>query len=172
MQGRINLSPTSSLVLLWTDVDTYPSQASRTYLEQLDLQSGYALYAACRAIWPAYHEVIKNRKHCIWQLLTETVTHYGNAPQIVIAGAGLAPLSIECKMTWPQAPVFDIDRDNMALKQRLIAQLGVSSLEEIHCISADLQDVDRLRFCLRQQGWDPQRPTVLVLEGISYYTIP
>ncbi len=172
MSGAAPLSATSALVLLWSGPESYRSRQARRYLELLDLSAGIPLHERCSGIWPHYGEVIKNRKHCIMELMEQCASADGALRQVVVLGAGLAPLGIEWKVRHPSAVVFDLDRTNMELKQRLVSSLGEESLGGMSFIRVDLGAPRLVEERLVEHGYNRQEPTLLVLEGISYYLQP
>jgi len=169
MSGAAPLSATSALVLLWSGPESYRSREARRYLDLLDLSAGLPLHERCSGIWPHYGEVIKNRKHCIIELMEECAAADGDLRQVVVLGAGLAPLGVEWKARHTSALVFDLDGTNMGLKQRLVSSLGEKTLGGISFMRVDLRSPRLVGERLVEHGWDRQDPTLLVLEGISYY---
>lgn len=111
--------------------------------------------------------VIKNRKWIIrrWsnQILDE-----GDIKQVVIIAAGLSPQGLEISENYDDVTVYELDLSNMAQKADLVNGMG-GAPKNIRFITADLTDIDACRKVLMDQGWDPDAPTLLVAEGISYY---
>ena len=167
MPAQISLSPTSALVLLWDGDSSYTSRLSRRYLRCLDLKAGKKLFAECAKIWPHYAENIKNRKHCIFQLATKFLTDIPKI-QIVILGAGIAPLSLEIHSSFPSAKVFDVDRSFMEAKKR-IARRILPRQSRVRFVSADVSNVHELSEKLVAAGWDFKKPSIIIVEGLSYY---
>ncbi len=169
--AKTRLSSTSALVLLWAGREHLETARAREYLDGLDLGEGLALFRACNAICPYYAEVIRNRKHGVREFIEGCIAEAGaSGTQVVIAGAGLDPLGIDLVETHPGVRVFELDRDNMERKAALHAAVGGGSNPAF--VTADLASAPGARDALRAAGWDPARPTVLVLEGISYYLEP
>jgi len=165
----LNLSSTSALVLLWARQACYQSERARQYLNQLDLDAGRSLYEQCSDVCPYYDEVIKNRKFAVLHLIDTCVAESAEHPQLVIAGAGFDALGIEVKQRYPHVKVFELDRDNMEIKSRLATTLGDDSASGIAFIESNLLNVSDVYRRLCVHGWNSAGPTLLVLEGISYY---
>ncbi|MCX6012142.1 MAG: class I SAM-dependent methyltransferase [Chloroflexi bacterium] len=89
--------------------------------------------------------------------------------QIVITGAGFNPLSIDCKVTFHESKVFDIDINCMNTKRKLLDSIGKQALREIALVEADLENLQEVARKLSLNGWDKNRPTIAIFEGISYY---
>jgi len=163
------MSSISSLILLWARPPVHTSPAARAYLKRLDLSGGEELLSRCDRIWPQYGEVIKNRKS---QILRLVLNEAGGRrkPQVVVFGSGMDALSLEVASEIDGVTVYEVDRDGMDAKQRLIARCagrGVSS--RIRCITADLVDADSVMAALRGNGWQASVPSILVFEGVSYW---
>ncbi len=161
-----NLSDTSALVLLLTDGAVHTSKHSKKYLGMLNLDSGRALYSECDRIWPHYGEVIKNRKRCIMDLVLHHVIGE-RITQLAVLGSGMDALSLETVSRARNVDAYDVDYSHMGLKERLIRKAYGPS--PIRCVLSDLNDSKKVLDCMRKNGWGSSRPSVLVLEGISYY---
>ena len=164
-----NLSATSALVQLWAGDICYQGKNARSYLEKLDLKSGKLLYRQCCGIWPHYGEVINNRKFGILHLIRKCLAEKDRCRQVVIAAAGIDPLGIELAEYFPEIAVFEFDRENMDVKEKLYRTSAVTVTADISFITTDILDTGVLTRDLARSGWNPQIPTLLVLEGISYY---
>lgn len=165
----IPLSVTSSLVLLWTGPDCYPSRQAQQCLHMLDPEAGRPLYEQCNTLWPHYNQVIINRKFGILSLLEQCLRENSRLQQLVVFGAGLAPLSVEAAVRHPGLQVFDIDKEQMPLKKRLLESLRDTRMAAIQCLTADLRDTSSVREQLIAAHWHHENPTIVVAEGISYY---
>ncbi len=168
----LKLSSTSALVLLWAEQECYKGESARYYLSQLDLEEGKALYKQCEEVWPYYDEVIKNRKFGVFSLIEKCCTEKISCQQVVIAGAGLDALGIEITERYPRVKVFEIDKENMSLKSHLFKNSGNKSKASIMFIEIDILNIPSLYGSLTAHGWDTNKPTALILEGISYYLPP
>ena len=164
-----NLSSTSALVLLWAQQDCYQSKCAKEYLSLLNLEIGMALYNECKKIWPHYNEVIKNRKFGVFNLIKKCANSENKCQQVIIAGAGFDALGIEIVEHFPQIRVFELDRENMKIKSRLITNINIETKKNISFIETDLSDVSSVCKNLHEYDWNPKKSTLLIFEGISYY---
>lgn len=162
----IHISGTSALVLLWGGKEAYKSKLAEKYLEKLDLSPGYELYSECSKIWEPYHEILRNRKYGVFKFLESILTSDQNY-QVIILAAGIAPLSLDIIEKFPDAVVFDTDIENMGLKKELYRELGVT--KNVHFLECDITDKEGFRKSLVQNGWDENKKSIVVAEGISYY---
>ncbi len=89
--------------------------------------------------------------------------------QIVIAGAGFDPLGIELVELYPRIRVFELDTENMTAKSAMVSTTNDEICRRISFIEADLLNSPKVHEELSFHGWDQLVPTLLVLEGISYY---
>lgn len=168
--NRCILSDTSALVLLWSDESCYPSHQSQVYLGQLSLEAGKQLYNKCNEVWSNYEEVIINRKTGILYLASKTIFNR-DISQVVIPGAGLAPLDVDLinRHKLGDMEIFSIDSDNMPLKRKLLNNLNDPNLSRIHCISANLNNISAVNEQLEESGYDKNKSCLIIMEGISYY---
>ena len=157
----ISLEETSALVMLWLQDGFYRQPSARAYVEKLDLSAGRALHKACNAVWPDYDAVINNRKTGIRQL---ALRHYRK--QMILPGAGLEAMGLELAESLPDCHIYELDWAHMADKQQLIDCRNLSFIE------ADIRDAAAMRAALARAGWLSDQPSLLVLEGISYYLAP
>jgi len=165
----IHISGTSALVLLWGGKEAYKSKLAQKYLEQLDLSSGYELYSECSKIWEPYHEILRNRKFGVFNFVESILKEDSNA-QVIILAAGIAPLSLDIIESFPDTKIFDIDIENMQMKKRLFEEVSDGSFEnKIEFIESDITNKDILAESLIQHGWDKNKNTIVIAEGISYY---
>jgi len=164
-----DMSSVSSLILLWARPPAYTSPAATAYLRLLDLSDGEELLSRCDTIWPQYGEVIKNRKS---QILNLVLNEAGGRrkSQAVVFGSGVDALSLEVASREDGVTVYEVDRDGMDAKQRLITRCaGRRISSRICCVTADLVDADAVMAALRGNGWQESMPSILVFEGISYW---
>ena len=162
-----DLSDTSSVVLLLSEGAIHTSARSKRYLRMLNLDSGKALHSECIKVWQHYGEVIKNRKKCIMDIVLHYTIKEG-IKQVVIFGSGMDALSVETVSRVRDVVVYDVDYQQMKLKEKIIRQAGITQAE-IKRVSSDLGDAKKVLWCLRDNMWDNTKPSILVLEGISYF---
>lgn len=161
---------TSALVLLWSGEELYSHAVVLEYWHRLDFSAALPLYQRCNAIWPQYNQVIQNRKWLIdrWskEILTDKIIS-----QVVIVAAGMAPLGLDIAARFLNCQVYDLDLINMPQKALLVA--GVPGApENLHFVTADITNVTATRAALLHAGWLAEQPTLMIIEGISYYIPP
>lgn len=164
------LSDTSALVLLWSDESCYPGRQAQSYLGRLSLKAGERLYCQCNNVWNNYNEVIINRKTGIAYLASKTITKH-HISQVVIPGAGLAPLDVDLisRHTPGDMEIFSVDLENMPLKSKLLDGLHDNNMSRIHCVTANINDISAVDAQLKKNGYDKNKSTLIIMEGISYY---
>ena len=160
------LSPTSALVLLWAEKDSYHGQIARRFFDTLDLSSGRPLLHEMNEIWSHYDQVIKNRKFGVWDYVNGFIEK--NTPlQVVCLGGGLDPISIQVAETFSTANVFDVDLHNMDLKSEIALSIGAPS--NLQFVTADVADGELLCRSLASAGWEKEKKSLVIAEGLSYY---
>lgn len=162
-----SISATAALVMLWAERTLYSSSVVQAFLNSLDMSAGIDLYDECQAIWSDYSNVINNRKWLISNWSKEILAA-GQISQVVILGAGWAPLGLELADLYPKASVFELDIDNMEKKRGLVDRIA-GAPSNISFMSTDITDHDRCFSDLKIAGWKPDLPSLLIFEGISYY---
>lgn len=103
------------------------------------------------------------------RFLDELVLAAATGPiQLVIPAAGLDIRAY--RLTLPAgSTVYEIDRsDVLGVKDRILARLGMRPATERREITADLRDPGWPDL-LQAAGWDPDRPTVWLVEGLLIY---
>lgn len=161
------LSDTSAFVTILAGREIHTSPQSQKYLDMLDLSAGEELIRRCNRVWPHLDQLVKNRKWCIMECVMGCLAE--GMRQVVILGSGMDPLSLEIASRAPNATVYELDVDNMGAKRRLLDAAAPDVAGNIRCVTADLGRPEDAAAGAVAAGWRPEAPTVLVMEGISYY---
>ena len=166
IMNNVPLSPTSALVLRWTKGLCYTTFHSKKYLELLDYSASDDLFNKLNKVWKHYGEVVINRKYSIWELIKSGLKE-NEISQVVILAAGLAPLSLELKINYPELKIFDIDYDLMEIKDQLYNEILPDN--NVNFIKCDISKTELLFSKLVDFGWDSEKQSIIIYEGISYY---
>ena len=161
------LSSTSALVLLWTDKNLYSTSVVKNYWSKLDLSAGEQLYEECNTIWPSYEAVINDRKWLIADWSNQILASQ-EMDQVIIFAAGWAPLGLELAERYPNYRIYELDTDFMEAKAKLVSTIS-NAPKNIRFVTSDISNHQQCMDSLQQDGWNPFKPTLLILEGISYY---
>jgi len=162
------IADTSALVLLWCGHEIYHSGAVNEYANMLDLGRGRSLFERCNNIWSEYGSVIRYRKLFIAKEAASIIAK-NNINQVVIPGAGFSMLGIELAATFQNLDIFELDTDRMQEKEKIIKRLSLAENSRVSCLSADVEDIGTCGRVLSDVGWRQQEPTLLIIEGLSYY---
>lgn len=163
---NLKLAPTAAAVLYLADKIPTASPPVRRYLERLDLSAGEAILPVFLRIWEGVRDIIKNRKYIVSLLVDEFLTAHPDG-QVVALAAGVDSLSLEATSRHPRARAYDLDMANMPMKQSLLEQTG--NADRIRCLTVDLSDTAQVRAQLATTDWNAAAPTIVVVEGVSYY---
>jgi len=166
--SALPIADTSALVLLWCGDEIYESRVVKEYFRMLDLGAGRQLHERCNRIWSDYGNVIRCRKLCILKEAA-SVLEKGRCSQVVIAGAGFSMLGLELAARFEGVAVFELDIEQMDQKARLVSTLPLAPRSSLRGISANIEDAGLCADLLSEAGWQCERPTLLVVEGLSYY---
>ena len=161
------LSDTSAFVTLLAGREVHTSPASLKYLDMLDLSPGKGLMRRCSGVWPHLDQLVKNRKECILNETLECIS--GGIKQVVILGSGIDTLSLEIVSRTEDTVVYELDADNLDAKRRLLREVAPDAADRIRCVTADLGQPAEAVARAAAVGWRSSIPSVVVLEGISYY---
>jgi len=162
------IADTSALVLLWCGAEIYESSAVQRYAQMLDLSRGKKLFAVCNEIWPHYESVIRFRKICI-QKEAKSILSHGDIRQVIVPGAGFSMLGIELFDLFPDIRVFELDAYQMQEKQTIVNSVFGATDREFHCMTVDVSDIEECRKCLTAAGWNCDEPSLMIIEGLTYY---
>lgn len=164
----MKISASSALVLNWTDNRLYTGPKVSRYISSLDLSEGDEMLSHFRPDQNYMHtQTVSGRK---WFMMRETRSFIdmqeakGLLSQIIIPGAGIAPFSAAIAELYPKTRLFDIDLYGMEAKALLLKEF-----DNIHFITADLEQVEAWISLLLKSGYDTGLPGLMVLEGITYY---
>jgi O-methyltransferase involved in polyketide biosynthesis len=161
------ISATSALVLNWTSKDIWKSKNAREYFESLDLNEGESLLIKFSDQEKYMHtQSVTNRKYFVRKHIVEFLKE-NKKGQVIILAAGIAPLSVEIASLFPESIVFDIDKYSMPDKEKHLN----NTCPNIKFIEADITDIEFLKRAMIKNGWNPDKPSILVMEGITYYLL-
>ncbi len=162
------MDDTAALVLLLSQNTVHTSPYSQKYLGALNLDPGKKLLSKCNGIWPHYDAVIQNRKKIILDLTLRAIAAK-KSPQVVIFSSGLDALSLEIASRGKDTDVFEIDISHMEYKKTLFERVNPGICKRIRLITADIKKPENTVAQMTGCGFDMQRPSILIFEGISYY---
>ena len=157
------ISATSALVLLWTDRSVYQGGMAKRFLDGVDLEAGRPLSDRIHQISNISKIEVTNRKFAVGKFCDRFLESVPDA-QVVFLASGLDPRSIDVAERHPRCSVYDIDSENMDVKERLGREIG--GPRNIAFCPGDVSNAPEI---LRGRGWDPGRATLVVAEGITYY---
>ena len=161
------LSQTSALVLICDNV-SYQSHKSKEFLSHLDLSAGQKMYDKIQHLQPHLDEIIPNRKFILHNYIRRTIK--AGETQILILACGWDPMLVKLHEEFPDNSFFGVDSESIELQQSLVQKIMPCS--RICYIREDISSMDKLIAKLKQNHWSPDKPTCLVVEGISYYLSP
>lgn len=162
----MTLSHTSALVLLMLKDKIYQTAPAKDYLAGLDLSVGIPLYTSITDFFPDYDEVIQNRKIAVLTLIKSLATRGELAPQIILPAIGMDAMGLEIATLYPDTQIYELDQDNMAHKKQLINH------PRCRHITADITNAQNCYAQLISVGWQADVPSLIIMEGISYYISP
>ena len=163
----ISLSETSALVLICDQGVSYRDIKSREFLSHLDLSKGQVLYDKLKKFLPYIKLSINNRKWVIHDHIERALKSNTMPIQVLILACGWDPIMLKMSEKFPEHFFFGVDKESVTLQSQLVK--AISPQSNISYIQADITKPDDLLHCLSNKGWNEQRPTYVVAEGITYY---
>ena len=160
-----SISATSALVLLMGK-EYYTSGFAKKFLDSMDLNSGLAMKNLADKVWSNYGEIVKNRKDSIYRAIA------GNSDeinQVVILACGYDALALNIAEKNERFSIFEVDMYNMDEKSAKYDSMHLGDMQKrMSIMTCDITSSE-LFAKLESAGWDSQKPTIIVAEGISYY---
>lgn len=163
-----SLEPTAAMVMIWAK-PIYRSGMASMLVESLDTSYGDELCKYCEASCAWYGEVVRNRKYFLPKLAGSFINKAGRC-YVLVPGAGMSPIALELIENYGEHIVraFEMDVAGMEDKQGLYSQLYPGLCPGVECLTVDIRDKMAIEM-LSDQGYDATVPSVIILEGISYY---
>ncbi|MFZ1021810.1 MAG: class I SAM-dependent methyltransferase [Halobacteriota archaeon] len=169
--AKMRLDHTAALVTSWA-APLYAEGPTAAFVGQLDLSQGQELLARCDGICPWYGEVIRDRKHFLSHFIQKELATRAEQCQVVIPAAGVSPLAFELLLSQRDRvkKVIEVDIAGTAEKHRLYSTVAPHLADRIACVTADITTAGFSAGMLETEGgYQPDVPTIVLFEGISYY---
>lgn len=169
--SSIRAGRTAAMVMLLADDQLARTPAGKRLVSMLHLESGLELAQIARRDSPAAANRMRLRKACINHWMDEfALTKNPIANNIVIAGAGLAPLALDWCSTHTESTATELDYENMDAKHHLITQCADASItDRLRSITCDLRNIETTESALVANAWRADQPALWIIEGLTYY---
>lgn len=168
LDHTLKVAPTAALVLYHAR-SLYESGPERTYYSQIDFSDIKELSEKMEASYKDFAYTVLCRKRFFRYLLDQYLSE--DAPvQICILGAGLDPVSLHLLEQYDRAVanIFEVDTDHLVMKEQIYQRL-LPNNKKLHFIQADVTDTLHLLDRLRDAGYSPALPTLVIFEGLLPY---
>lgn len=166
---KTNIPLTSALVLQQSS-SVYTSELEKNYLEHIDFSEIMETSQQMTTATTTISDVICLRRRHIRKSLLEQLPS-NSKQQICILGAGLDPLSIFLLEHCADriSDIFEVDGSDTILTKAAIYSNLIPDTDLPHFIQCNLTDTTLLMEALQLKGYQPEKPTVVVLEGVIHY---
>lgn len=168
----MKLEPTAAFVMKLASDLFKKDTLTKEFLNQLDLSSASELIQDHQreGIFQLTQESMCNRKFTVRQCLMNLVDQMEAPVQIVILAAGKSPLALELlhRRRDKIKKVFEVDITPFEEKKSVYGRLAPSLRDHVAFIEQDICSA-KLRTDMKKQGFDPDAPSVIVMEGITHY---
>ncbi len=164
LDQTLKVAPTAALVLYHAR-SLYESGPEKTYYSQIDFSDIQQLSEKMEASYKDFAYTVLCRKRFFRYLLDQYLSE-DSPVQVCILGAGLDPISLHLLGQYDHAitNIFEVDMDHLAIKERLLP-----GNKKLHFIQADITDTLHLLDRLRDAGYSPAFPTLVIFEGVLPY---
>ena len=161
------LSQTSAFVLACDKGQSYQSAKAKKFLSHLDLSEGEKMRGKVLQLQPKLDQSIHNRKFLIHNFIRKTLKAKPSN-QVLALACGWDPILVKMSEEFPKNFFFGLDNASVNLQKRLIQKIK----SPISYIQTDIRDSHKLIEGLSSQGWQKNKPSSIILEGITYYIPP
>jgi O-methyltransferase involved in polyketide biosynthesis len=164
----LKAAPTAALVLYHAR-SLYESGPAKAYYSHIDFSDIQSLSQRMEASYKDLGYTVICRKRFVRYLLEQNLSE--DAPvQVCILGAGLDPVSFHLLEEYDHAVthIFEVDMDHMDMKAQLFGRL-LPGNKKVDFIQADITDTLHLLDRLRDAGYSPELPTLVIMEGVVPY---
>ncbi|RPD38759.1 class I SAM-dependent methyltransferase [Chitinophaga barathri] len=168
LDQKLKVAPTAAVVLLQAR-PLYTSGLTAQYFSMLDFGDVQEISGEIGKIFKDFTEIVIYRKKFVRHLLDQYLQD-GVPVQVCIMGAGLDPLSLWLQENYRAAisGIYEVDSSHLDLKSSLYNRL-LPDPSIVHFIQADITDTLHLLDKLRDAGYSPDKPTIIVFEGLIHY---
>lgn len=168
VEHKLSVASTSALVLAVVK-ELYTDTASGKYLSHLDLSAVDKLAEELTSITPSFKQILLYRKRMVRHLIRQLQQQHPHL-QLCILAAGLDPLGLQVIEQYPDqfTGIFEVDNAHMQEKHELYINTGVYD-KRLHLLHGDISHPHLLMQSLKDAGYDPLQPAIIILEGITYY---
>ena len=160
-----SISATSALVLLMGR-EYYAGGYAKKFLDSVNLDSGLAMKKLSDKVWSNYGEIVKNRKDSVYRTITGSCD---KIDQVVILASGYDAQALNVAEKNKGISIFEVDMHNMDEKSAKYDSMDMGEIRKrVSAVTCDITS-GSLFAKLENAGWNSQKPTIIVAEGISYY---
>ena len=163
----ISLLKTSAFVLVCDQGVNYQDAKSQEFLSHLDLSKGKILHNKLKKFLPYMNLAIHNRKWLIHSYIEQALQKNNKPSQVLVLACGWDPILFKMSNKFSKHFFFGVDKESIVLQTQIAKDISPQS--NILYLQADITNSDDLLCCLFNEGWGKQRPTYVIVEGISYY---
>jgi len=169
-KDKFHLQPTSAAVLYLGQSIYKGNPHIEKYISQIDLSGGEVMVQQIRSFFPNAEEFLDYRKYYHHNFILDRVRASAEPMQVVILAAGYDPVSVQLLAEEDKKirRIFEVDMSGFAEKENLFRQIQVPHMDKIEFIEANLTNSNLVEI-LRDRGFDPGKPAIISMEGITYY---
>nr|WP_295864618.1 class I SAM-dependent methyltransferase [uncultured Chitinophaga sp.] len=168
MTQKLKVPATARLVLEQA-IRLYTSPLEQAYVNAIDFSETSRLSRDLTRAYPPVADMIHYRKQAIREVIQYRMEQYP-VQQVLILGAGLDPLSLYLLERYPGriSRILEVDNGYIEEKKKIYEEI-LHITGPLHFLRCDLTDIVLLEAMLKQAGYVPEEPAIVILEGVLHY---
>ncbi|QJB33159.1 class I SAM-dependent methyltransferase [Chitinophaga oryzae] len=168
MTHKLKVPATSRLVLEQA-IRLYTSPLEQAYVNAIDFSETSRLSRDLTRAYPPAADMICYRKQAVREVIRQRMEQYP-VQQVLILGAGLDPLSLYLLENYPGriSRILEVDNGYIEEKKKIYEDI-LHTTVPLHFLHCDLTDTVLLNKMLKQAGYVPEEPAIVIFEGVIHY---
>lgn len=161
--------PATSRLILEQAIRLYTSPLEQAYINAIDFSETSHLSRDLTRAYPPAADTVYYRKQAVREAIQFGMEQYP-VQQVLVLGAGLDPLSLHLLAQYPGriSRILEVDNGYIEEKKKIYEEI-LHITAPVHFLRCDLTDTALLETMLKQAGYVPEVPAIIVFEGILHY---
>ncbi|WP_343743803.1 class I SAM-dependent methyltransferase [Chitinophaga sp.] len=168
MTNRLKVPSTARLVLEQA-IRLYTSPLEKAYVNAIDFSEISRLSRDLTRAYPPIADTVYYRKLAVREVIRQSMDLHP-VLQVLILGAGLDPLSLYLLEHYPgrTSRIVEVDNGYIEEKKKIYEEI-LHITGPLHFLRCDLTDTVLLEAMLKQAGYVPDEPAIIIFEGVIHY---
>lgn len=168
MTHKLKVPATARLVLEQA-IRLYTSPLEQAYINAIDFSETSRLSRDLTRVYPPLADAVCYRKQAVREAIQHRMEQYP-VQQVLVLGAGLDPLSLYLLEQYPGriSRILEVDNGYIEEKKKIYTEI-LHIAAPLHFLQCDLTDTTLLESMLKQAGYVPEEPAIIIFEGVLHY---